>query len=535
MNSHENDVRDLLNKVRFDDAPDPRHRDALEQRLLAAVSKPSRPSSAYAEIWRTIMKSRFGKISAAAAVLVVVLGVGIWSSRPGSSTSVSSFTLITRASAAERMLFSGEHIVHIASEITLYAGSPSDSSSLLKDLEAGATQEKNLAFIKSWLSQRWFPLYSLGADGQTREHRLEVADRADKTVTVSDFVWYEPATGRFVRVLKSGEQVLFANAYDGAAVYMAEKEADGRLQVKQEAVTSGFKMPDNPADFMGIAAGVRGSVPGEHYPPIQGVATDTRSDGTRVRTYKLGYTDLSGAVNTYFLFKIGTDTDVIDEIDCVVDGVTTRAHRRVAAEATETQKYSWNLSELAAKPAEQNKTDVNLRTDKGGQVITAPQMAERAAFAAYALSKTPSWTRDGTFYDLPDDSSAPARMFCATYQGKDGRDVVLTQGESFNRYFAAMLKEIEKANEPIPWLYESKNGFKVIHQTDKNTEMWWTEVAIKSSGFEPKANRVGYILMSPAKTFMVLAINGPISDEELHTVIDSLVPADQYVPNPAQP
>jgi hypothetical protein len=61
--------------------------------------------------------------------------------------------------------------------------------------------------------------------------------------------------------------------------------------------------------------------------------------------------------------------------------------------------------------------------------------------------------------------------------------------------------------------------------------MWWTEFALKSSGFEPHANRVGYILMSPAKTFMVLAINDPVSDEELQSMVDSLIPAGEYVPN----
>jgi hypothetical protein len=535
MNSHENETRDLLGKVRFDDTPDPRHRDALEQRVVAALPQPPRPSSAHAEIWRTIMKSRFGKISAAAAVLVVIAGVGVWSSRPGASQYPSPFTLIARASAAERVLFSGQNIVHLASEIIVSPGSSTNPSVLLKDMEASATEEKNMAFIKSWLAQRWFPLYSLGVDGTVREHRLEVADGDDQAVTVSDLVWYEPATGRFVRVLKTGDQVLFANAYDGTSVYTAERGKDGRLGISQEPVTSDFKMPENPADFMGIAAGVGAALPAEHYPPIQNVTVDPRRDGMQVRTYKLGYADLWGKVTTYFLLKCNIDSEVIDEIDCVVDGVTTRVQRRVPAGPTEAQQYSWNLSELAAKSNEQSKTDVTLRTGKGSQIVTVPQMAERAGFAAYAFSKAPSWTRDGTLYDLPDDSSAPARMFSAIYQGTDGRDVVLTLGESFNRYFSTMLKEIEKANQPIPWLYESKNGFRVIHQGDRNTELWWTEVAIKSAGFEPKANRIGYILMSPAKTFMVLAVNGPISDEELHATIDSLVPANQYVPAAAKP
>jgi len=87
----------------------------------------------------------------------------------------------------------------------------------------------------------------------------------------------------------------------------------------------------------------------------------------------------------------------------------------------------------------------------------------------------------------------------------------------------------------VSWTYESENGFKLMHQNDKSTEMWWTEFALKSSGFEPAANRVGYILMSPAKTFLVLAINGPISEQELYGLVDSLIPAHQYGQEPIQP
>jgi hypothetical protein len=532
MNNPENDIQKLLSRVRFNDTSDPRHRDTLEQRLRSALSQAPRPSSALAEIWRTIMKNRFGKISAAAAVLVAILGVAIWSSRP--NTTISSFTLITRASAAERTLFAGQNIIHIANEIVLHSAPASDPGALLKDLESGATEEKSIAFIQSWLTQRWFPFYSLGADGRRKEHKLDVPDHMGKTVTLSDLVWYEPASSRFVRVLKEGDQVLFANAYDGKAIYEAQKTADGRLEVKREAPMSEFKVPENPADFMGIAAGVTGSVPAEHYPPIQGVSTETGTNATQ-RVYKLGYVDVWGKLNTYFLIKINTDTNIIGEMDCVVDGVTTRVHRRLAAEAVNAAPYTWDLSELAADSMPQGGARSSVQTNKGAESTTASQMVERATFPTYVFSKAPSWAHDGTVYDLPDASDAQARMFSAIYKGKGGRDVVLTMGESLNRYFAALLKPIEQANQPISWLYESTSGFKATRQGDRNTELWWTELALKTAGFEPKADRLGYILMSPARTFVVLALNGPVSDDELHSVVDSLVPADKYVPNPTQP
>jgi hypothetical protein len=533
MNNHENDIRDMIDKVRLDDTPDLKHRDALEQRLLAALAGAPRRPSAQTEIWRTIMRSRISKIAAAAAVLIVILGAGLWSFRPDSPGKMSSFTLLARASAAEQSLFAGQQIVHIVNEIVLYPQRQLDSRRLLDEVESHAMQDKNVAFIRNWLSQQWIPLYSLSADGQLRMHKLEVAEQAGESVTVSDLIWYEPATRRFVRVLKANDQVLFANAYDGGFVYVAQRGADGTLAVDREAVTAGFKVPDNPADFMGIAAGVEGSVPREHYPPIQDVATERLEDGTPVRVYTLGYADPWGTIGTYFLFKIGADTDVIDEVECVVDSRTSRIHRRVAAESVDKPELSWDLSELTPQRAEV--TDLGVRTGKAAEVVTVPQMAERATSPVYVFGRTPSWTQQAVIYDLPDESSAPARMFAATYRGKDGRDIVLTQGESFNRYFATLLKGVPNPEEQVPWAYASANGVRVIHQKDTTTEMWWTEFALKSSGFEPVANRAGYVLMSPARTFMVLAVNGPISEPELHGVVDSLVPADQYVPEPARP
>ena len=110
-------------------------------------------------------------------------------------------------------------------------------------------------------------------------------------------------------------------------------------------------------------------------------------------------------------------------------------------------------------------------------------------------------------------------------------DVVLVQGESFNRYFAAMEHKIREVGEQMTWSYESENGFKAVHQQDTQTEMFWTEFTLKSSGFEPKANRIGYILRSPAGTYLLVAVNGPISKDELHGLVDSLIAADEYMEN----
>jgi hypothetical protein len=527
MNDNERQFENLVRGIKFDDKPDYEHRDKLEQDLLAAMAKQTRHKEQSFKIWRTIMNSRITKLTAAAAVLILIAIVGWLSTQPGSPQPISSFTLLARASAAERMLFNSvAGITHIANEIILYPGQEHDVGKLLNDLESDVTQDKNIAFIKSWLSWQWIPVYSLGADGQKREIKLDLAKHTDKAITVSDLIWYDAVTGRFARVLKTGEQVLFANAYDGEFIYIANEGPDGVLQIEREAVTSEFRVPENPADFLGIAAGIKGAVLMEHYPPIQDVATETLEDGTAVRVYTMGFTDPWGKIDTYFVFKINTKTDVIDEIECVVKGKTTCVHQRLIAETVDSPELSWNLSELTTSLTES--TIVNVEASAGANLVTIQQMVQRVTSPVYIFSADPSWTNDRKVYDLPDEMSAPARIFSATYRAKDGRDIVLTQGESFNRYFTTVFGN--RSGQPVlSWTYESENGFKALHQGDKEGEMWWTEFALKSAGFEPRANRVGYILMSPARTFLVLAINGPISDQELKDLVDSLIPAEEYV------
>lgn len=526
MRPEEKEFEEFISGIEFDDTCDYAHRDRLEQNLHARLARQKATSL---NIWSKIMSSKITKLSAAAAVLIIVVLFGWLYSNPKTARHMSSFTLLARASAAEKTLFIGHQgIVHIVNEIIMYPQSESDMSALLDKLEADTTQEKNVAFIKSWLSYQWLPVYSLDADGKLREHKLKIAGHTDKTITVTDLSWYDPVTGYYARVLKTGDNVLFANSYDGQSVYLADKGPGGVLEIRRKAITQEFRIPENPADFLGIAAGIKGTVPDKHYPPIKDVTSETFYDGTPARVYKLAFTDAWGKTNSYFAFRVDPDSEIINEIECVFEGTTTRLHRRTVTETVDSPKLSWNLSELNASAAKQ--TDVNIDTDDGADIVTVEQMTERATYPVYIFEKVPSWTNKRLIYDLPDEASAPARMFCVTYTSKDGRDVVLTQGETFNRYFTAAFDKIQELGEKIPWIYESKDGFKVLHQDDKTTEMWWTELALKSSGFEPRDNRIGYILCSPAGSFMVLAVNGPLSEQELHGLIDSLIPAQEYVP-----
>ncbi|MBP8305438.1 MAG: hypothetical protein KBE04_15095, partial [Phycisphaerae bacterium] len=72
------------------------------------------------------------------------------------------------------------------------------------------------------------------------------------------------------------------------------------------------------------------------------------------------------------------------------------------------------------------------------------------------------------------------------------------------------------------------NGFKVW---GGGRDKWLAQILLQSAKAwiqdAPAENRVGFILESPAGTFPALAINGPVTDEELRDLVDSLMPAKE--------
>jgi hypothetical protein len=75
-------------------------------------------------------------------------------------------------------------------------------------------------------------------------------------------------------------------------------------------------------------------------------------------------------------------------------------------------------------------------------------------------------------------------------------------------------------------VYQSPQGVKVWSSLK---DKWLANIILQSArGFikdVPVENRTGYLLETPHGTFPALAINGTLSDQELHNLIDSLVPA----------
>ncbi|MHC4259058.1 MAG: hypothetical protein ACYSTF_01405, partial [Planctomycetota bacterium] len=76
MTDNEKQFEDFVRRIKFDDTPDPNHRDRLEQGLLQAMAKQAPRQT---KVWRTTMRNQIARIAAAAVIAMVILvGVSFW-------------------------------------------------------------------------------------------------------------------------------------------------------------------------------------------------------------------------------------------------------------------------------------------------------------------------------------------------------------------------------------------------------------------------------------------------------------------------
>lgn len=465
----------------------------------------TRPDIRRVFAWRRIMTSSMMKIGIAAVIVVAAGLFGLSRLEPPSSET--SFNLLAKACAAEESLFVGTSIVHIQNEIIVYAGgtgtSPADQA------------VASLGYI-------WLPMCAVKPDGTLQFNQLKMSVGPESYV-VTDHSWYDPANGCFSRILKAGDTVVFANSYDGGFIYNATAAADGAVQVAKQPVAVEFRAPQSPAEYLGIAAGLKASLD-EDDTWIQNVEEGTLSRGEPAHVYKTGIPDPNGQVQSHWLFKVRDEDSTIAEKEFVLLGRPQLLIRRVLTESVEAPSISWDLAEIeqTTPPAEPS-GQVSITPDMVIPGVSVEHMVERTDFETYVFSTTPSWTGEIEITDCIDPASPGGRMFIMTARADDGRHLVLVQSPTYN---AALGRVVEQGNV----VYTSPSGFKVW---GGGPQKWYSEILLQSARASikdpPSEDRIGYVLESPAGTFPALAVNGPVTDEELHGLIDSLVPAKKYV------
>jgi hypothetical protein len=163
------------------------------------------------------------------------------------------------------------------------------------------------------------------------------------------------------------------------------------------------------------------------------------------------------------------------------------------------------------------------------QGVSVQHMVERADFETYVFETKPAWTEEIEITDCIDPASPGGRMFIMTARAEDGRHLVLVQSPTYNK----MLGNVVKAGQVV---YSAPNGFKVW---GGGPQKWFSQILLQSARASikdpPSEDRIGYVLESPTGTFPALAVNGPVSDEELHGLVDSLVGARAFLGEEATP
>ncbi len=320
---------------------------------------------------------------------------------------------------------------------------------------------------------------------------------------------------------------LYANSFDGRSVHLLELGTLGRPRILDEPVAREFQPPTSPADFLGILAYVKTSTddPGRRH-MVRDEGPTKLPDGTPAHILRLGFVrdETNKLLQVEFRVTIRDDNRRVESISEVYQGRTLFTIRHSEAIGRPDPESGWDLAGLKPAIEKDNvgaKSPVQILADMLRPSDTVEEMAKRADYPVYALGRDPSWSDRRQIVDMLDLPSPPHRMFAAVYPAKDTRHVVLVQAHTFN----ANLGPEAHAGKLI---YTSPAGIKVWD--DKNGPKM-AEILLSSMGSTglfsgpPAGDRTCYLLETPEGTFPALAINGTLTDAELHGLVDSLVRA----------
>ncbi len=539
--------RKLLEKIlegsEFRTSPE-RDRQVLE-RALGCLGRDKRETNPVS-IWRLIMASRVTRV---AGVVLLVASISVISLQlPGSGSQnqkspLTLFSLISSACAAEQGFFTGEEIVHIIYEISLYPNTaePDLAKKLDELIESNFALNKNLAFMRAWFSSRVsLPVHSLKPDGEYQWHTLELAGAADKEATVQEHIWYDPSSGFFVKAFMQDAQLVFAVSYDGAAVYTTQVMDNGKFHVQREAITGSFKLPENPAEILGISASFQCSMDKMNLPPVEEESSEQPAEGKQVRVYKLRWP----GTDAYHIFKVDANDKTIEQIESVAYGNTIQQIQRIATDSVDVPGFSWDLAELAEQstPARPE-----VFVADGVIPVTAQEMVDLAEVETYVLGSAPDWIKEQRFVVMWDKASpygAAYVVFCST---NDGRCAAISQGRTVHHLISGLLDMCNQAG--LRWFpdYVGSNRFKVhdlsalgrivgvailtavSDLTDSTgSKLWSSDALFKQLGFEPLPYYRVYMAHSPTDTYLSITLNGEFTDVEVHELVDKLVPARLY-------
>lgn len=411
------------------------------------------------------------------------------------------FSLLAQASAAEARLFAADDIVGLTSEIVV---EPLDNAALIE--------------------ARWLPLVSIGADGKERDFQLKLGGKPGEGYTVRDESWFDPTTRRFAHVLSLRGRPLFANSYDGRFVHLLELDEQGVPRIKDERVTAEFQPPREPSDFLGVFAFIKVSQTdaGRRH-KLRDEGPTRLADGTpghRLRMMIEQYED-NPQLQGYFLATIRDDNHRIESLSFHTQGRLLFTIRRSEAAGDREPGSGWDLARLRSTVRPEKggtRSPVQTLADFIRPSVTVEEMAKRADYPTYVFARDPGWSARRQIMDMVDLPSPTHRMFAVVYPAKDRRHLVLVQAHTFNANLGALAHTGKL-------MYTSASGVKVW--SEKNQRKM-AEILLSSIGGTglfpgpPAEDRTCYLLETPEGAFPALAVNGTLTEAELHGLVDSL-------------
>jgi hypothetical protein len=192
--------------------------------------------------------------------------------------------------------------------------------------------------------------------------------------------------------------------------------------------------------------------------------------------------------------------------------------RRKTTETLSSAAVEWDLSDVEGVKGGPSAAPAQVVSEIVKTGASPADMAARASFPTYLLKSSPSWAPRREIVDVLDVASPPKRMFIVVYPATDGRHVVLVQAPTYNQFSATAAKFGNV-------IYTSPGGVKVY---SGSRDKWLAGILLTSARAyikdPPGEDRTGYLLVTPAGTSPALAVNGKLSDAELHALVDSLTP-----------
>ena len=317
-----------------------------------------------------------------------------------------------------------------------------------------------------------------------------------------------------------------ANSFDGANVYDLAVPANGSPHITKQPISKDFKAPRSPAEYLGLGAGLKSGLDVKDESLVRDAGEVTLEDGAKCRQLKVGLWLEGGpklAEDAYNLVTIREDDNIIEKTESIFKGQPYLIVRRGKTETGQEPKSGWDLAEIAEQVGSTAQGGPSILFDSVMPDVSVEHMVKKADFPVYIFAKSPSWAGDRNITDILDPVSPPHRMFAITYQAKDHRHVVLVQSLTYNKMLGPFVKT-EKT------VYTSPSGIKVWSGPQ---DQWLANILLQSARAviqePPVKEPTGYLLETPEGTFPALAVNGKITDEELHALIDSIVPAKSLV------